>query len=114
MKTAILLVSILCFGCAFQPMKRYPYTKQDVLPIIALVAGTVADVTTTSSALGRNGIEYNPILGRHPDPEKVMWLGVSKVTIMLLIGRYVPEKMRRWIFGTAGAASGWAAVKNAD
>lgn len=114
MKRLVIVAVLICFGCAFQPMKRYPYTKEDVLPIIALVAGTVADVTTTSSALNRNSVEYNPILGMRPDPEKVMWLGISRVTIMLLLGRYVPEKMRQWIFGAAGAASGLAAVKNAD
>ena len=78
----LLLAGTMSINCALNKQYNHtPYTKQEKMWLGASALGAAADVITTQQGLNQGLVEQNPIYGRNPSLEslifgKLVFLGI--------------------------------------
>ena len=112
-----LLISIICgllcvvllllSGCSTPK----PWTTRNKVLAGVMMAGTAADMWSTSYALSNGATELNPLYGENPSDSTLALSGAISSGVFLVIGHFLEPEARDWFFGIVGGgrflAAGW-------
>jgi hypothetical protein len=110
LKTTILIISIVLLfsGCS----TPQPWTTKNKAFAGVMLAGTAADLASTSYALSNGARELNPLYGSHPSDSTLAISGVVAAGLCLAIAHFLDPRGRNWFLGIVGGGRLAAAVWN--
>jgi len=95
--TTIILICLLCFGCATDPWTKEQVLLQGVMSSLNIIDwGQTLDIADKPNEY----YETNPILGKHPDRGEVNRYFASTMMLKVLITHLLPFEYRKNIENT--------------
>ena len=103
----IIIMLLLLSGCSTPK----PWTTRNKVLAGVMMAGTAADMWSTSYALSNGATELNPLYGENPSDSTLALSGAISSGVFLVIGHFLEPDARDWFFGIVGGgrfvAAGW-------